>query len=88
MKPIIVISLSKNQSTDIKDDPTIEGEFDSIKKAKDWIREDSVAVADNMLESGRHEQWGSTHIICRVIDIVTPVPTVKISVSLKSVARI
>ena len=85
MKEIIVISLSKNNSATISDDPRVEGEFDSIKDAREWIKEDAKDTADNNLESGRHEGWGSTHLICRIEQIVIPVPKVTVDVSLKRV---
>jgi len=67
------------------EDNEVVGKFKSVDEAKRHLREcikESYEGWDDC-KRGDHDDWALPYYICEVVDVVKPVPNVKITVKLK-----
>lgn len=86
MKKLTYIVLEKTNcpaSDGFGDADIQECSFHTIKAAKDWIRKD---VLETFSPDSIHDDFGdfcSRYVICEIVSVVNPVPSVAVSVRLR-----
>ena len=83
----LMLLVTDNLDGDLGAETQVVGPFASRKAAVDWIRETARETFDPSLdvdEEGRHPDWGSFHVLVEVKEVLRPVPSVRVSMSVET----
>ena len=59
----------------------------SIKLARKLIISDTLNSYDPEGNSGKDENWAGDMLICKIVKVVRPIPSVKVTATLKTIAQ-